>query len=169
MKKFLSLFLIPALGLFVFTGCLKDADPPACEYDPCAFNAPAGEIAAVKQYLDSLGITATQHCSGLFYKIASAGTGKTPIACQNVAVRYKGMLTNGSVFDSSSTGIVLNLGGVIRGWTNGVPLIKEGGKMTLYIPPSLGYGDRPQRDENNNVVIPANSITIFDVDLVVVY
>jgi FKBP-type peptidyl-prolyl cis-trans isomerase FkpA len=169
MKKVLSLFLIPALLLFVFTGCFKDPEPPVCDYDACAVKAPDTEIAAVKHYLDSLGISATQHCSGLFYTIDSTGSGKTPEACQNVGVRYKGMLTNGHVFDSSSTGIVLNLGGVIRGWTNGVPLLKEGGKITLYIPPSLGYGNRDQKDQNGNVVIPANSITIFNVDLVVVY
>lgn len=163
--------LIPALALFL-SSCFKDPKPQACNYDPCSYKAPAAEIAAVQHYLDSAGITgATQHCSGLFYKIDNPGTGKTPEACQNVNVTYKGMLTNGHAFDSSKTGIDLSLARVIQGWTNGVPLLKQNGKITLYIPPSLGYGADPIRDRNNPsvVIIPGNSILIFDIGLVTVY
>ena len=168
MKKYLSIFLIPALVLFVFTGCFKDPEPPVCDYDPCAVKAPAAEIAAVQQYLDSLGITATQHCSGLFYIVHYEGSGKTPQSCLNVVAKYKGMFTNGTVFDQSTTGVEFNLGGVITGWTKGIPLIKNGGIITLYIPPSLAYGNRSLTDQNGNVVIPPNSILIFEVELTAV-
>jgi FKBP-type peptidyl-prolyl cis-trans isomerase FkpA len=166
MKKHFSNFLIPALIVFILTGCLKSEQQyqQSCDYDPCSFKAPATEIAAVQHYMDSVGVTGTtQHCSGLFYKIENPGTGKTPEACSGVNVKYKGRFTNGQVFDSSNTGIDISLADVIRGWVNGVPLVKEGGKIALYIPPSLGYGP------NNYRSIPGNSILVFDVELVKVY
>jgi len=150
-------------SLFLFSSCLKDSEPQACNYDACAYKAPDAEIQRVKAYLDSMGITATQHCSGMFYKIDNAGTGKTPEACDYVNATYKGMFTNGTVFDQSTTGTDFSLGSVIQGWTNGVPLINEGGKITLYIPPSLAYGP------NDYSTIPGNSILIFDIGLVTVY
>ena len=55
------------------------------------------------------------------------------------------------------------LNGVIPGWTDGIPLIKQGGRIHLYIPPSLGYGNRAVES------IPANSILLFDVTLDTVY
>ena len=128
--------------------------------------APANEIANVQAYLTTNGITATQHPSGFFYKITVAGTGQ-PIAnlCSVVSVNYAGRLTNGTVFDPSTPGATTSqgrftLGGVIVGWQKGLPLIKAGGKITLYIPPSLGYGSSPAGS------IPANSILIFDIELV---
>jgi FKBP-type peptidyl-prolyl cis-trans isomerase FkpA len=78
-----------------------------------------------------------------------------------VRATYIGKLTNGNQFDAGTADFGLNQ--VIRGWTNGIPLIKQGGKIHLYIPPSLGYGNQAQGP------IPANSILIFDVTLDVVY
>jgi FKBP-type peptidyl-prolyl cis-trans isomerase FkpA len=165
--------LLFAIALTIaFAGCLKDGpEPQPCTYDPCQFKAPATEIAAVKNYLDSVGITATEHCSGLFYTVNEPGTGVTPEVCSSsIVARYKGTLANGAMFDSGRFSRPVSLGtGLIRGWANGIPLIKKGGKITMYVPPSLGYGSVPQRDQNNNVVIPANSITIFDVELLEVY
>jgi FKBP-type peptidyl-prolyl cis-trans isomerase FkpA len=163
MKKYV-LSLIPVLFIVFLYGCFKKLEPQPCNYDPCAYKAPATEIAAVKQFIDSIGITGTtQHCSGLFYKIETTGTGKTPEVCSYVNAKYKGKFINGNVFDSSNTGVDFSLAGVIPGWTNGVPLIKEGGKITLYVPPSLGYGSQ------NYGNIPGNSILIFDVELVKAY
>ena len=96
-----------------------------------------------------------------------AGTGKTPTICSMVAVRYKGMLTNGNVFDQTTTeDAVFEVGLTVRGFANGLLNVKEGGKITLYIPPTLGYGNQDVKDRNNNVIIPANSILIFEVQLV---
>lgn len=164
MKKYVFFFAVPAFLFFIFSGCLKAPEPKPCTYDACAYKAPDAEIAAVQHYLDSAGITgAMQHCSGLFYKIENAGTGNAPVACSTVNVKYKGRFTNGQVFDSSDAGINISLADVIRGWVNGVPLIKEGGRIALYIPPSLGYGSKDYR------TIPGNSILVFDIDLVKVY
>lgn len=163
--KNIFLFLTVTLLATTFTGCLKDPETPVCEYDPCKFKAPAAEVQALRDYLASNNITATEHCSGLFYVVENEGTGRKPEACGAVVANYKGMLTDGTVFDQSTSPVEFGLTSVIQGWTNGVPLVKEGGRIILYIPPSLGYGAREVRDPNGNVRIPANSNLIFEVDL----
>jgi FKBP-type peptidyl-prolyl cis-trans isomerase FkpA len=168
MRKFLFLPLLLLSIVPFFTGCFKDPEPFKCTYDSCSFKAPQAEILRVQSYLDSLSLTATQHCSGLFYRIDNAGTGPAPEACSGVNVKYIGSLTNGDIFDSTSLGANLSLASVISGWRNGLPMLKEGGRIKLYIPPSLGYGNREIR-QNGVLKIPANSILVFDVQLVKVY
>jgi hypothetical protein len=73
---------------------------------------------------------------------------------------YKGMLTNGNIFDQSTSPIEFPLGNVILGWQYGIPLIKPGGKIILYLPPSLGYGPYGAGS------IPGNAGLIFEVTLV---
>jgi len=83
--------------------------------------------------------------SGLQYKIIESGKGKAPKPTDDVTVNYRGTLTNGNEFDSSykrGEPTTFNLGGVIKGWTEGLQLIREGGKIQLVIPPKLAYGDR---------------------------
>ena len=139
--------------------CLKQSTY-SCNYDACAVSAPAAEIQEVEAYLAANNITgATKHCSGLYYKILEPGTGNNPTNCSVVAVAYKGMLKNGSVFDETATPTALELTRVIKGWQNAIPLVKEGGKITIYIPPALGYGPSAVGP------IPANSMLIFDVTL----
>jgi FKBP-type peptidyl-prolyl cis-trans isomerase FkpA len=79
-------------------------------------------------------------------------------------VKYVGKLTDGTVFDQTqgSNTFSTYLYNVIRGWTNGLPYIKPGGKIHLYIPPTLGYGSQAIG------TIPGNSILIFDVELIAV-
>lgn len=150
----------------LLSGCFK-GNENRCEYEDCAVKAPAAEISAVQDYLSANNITATQHCSGVFYRIENAGTGNKPSACSNVAARYVGRLTSGAKFDESGANAVnFNLQNVIRGWTNTVPLINAGGRIILYIPPSLAYGSREVKDQSGAVIIPANSILIFEIDLV---
>ncbi len=162
MKKFLALSLIS----FLLVKCNKfdkaDTGGQQCTYDACAVKAPATEIQSVQDYLTANNITATQHCSGLFYKVERAGTGIAPSACSAVTIRYIGKLTNGTIFDQTQgTNTYSNyLPNLIIGWTNGVPFINTGGKIHLYIPPSLGYGSQA------NGSIPANSILIFEIELV---
>lgn len=144
-----------------FAGCLKnDSGSSNCTYNECGVVAPASEIQTVKDYLTSHSITATQHCSGMFYTIDSTGTGTAPTVCNTIAFSYEGKLTNGSTFDKSTQPVVAALSQLIRGFQNGVPLIKTGGRIHLYIPPSLGYGSSSQSG------IPPNSVLIFDVTLV---
>lgn len=86
--------------------------------------------------------------------------------CNRIGVRYKGMLTNGNVFDEQTNTFYFQLGELINAWKNGLMQIKSGGKIRLYVPPTLGYGSDDVKDRNGNVVIPANSILIFDIELV---
>ena len=136
-----------------------------CSFKPCQYPAPASETQAVSSYLTSNGLTATQHCSGVFYSISNAGSGKSPDGCSAVSLTYVGRTSTGSVFDSQSSPVYIDLNQVISGWRSGVPLIKEGGSITLYIPPSLGYGSQDVKDNAGNIIIPANSILVFDISL----
>ena len=163
MKRFLAFLSVVAL----LSSCSKKVDDK-CQYDPCAIAAPASEVAQLETYLSSNSITATKHCSGMYYTIDAAGSGASATACSTVGVTYKGQLTNGSVFDQRTTSFELDQ--VIAAWTKGVPLIKAGGKIKLYCPPSLAYGGQVVRDPvTGNTVIPANSILIFEVELINVY
>jgi FKBP-type peptidyl-prolyl cis-trans isomerase FkpA len=101
--------------------------------------------------------------SGLQYIITKEGTGKQPTAQSIVKVHYEGRLINGQVFDSSykrGQPVEFPLNQVIPGWTEGLQLMKEGGKATFFIPSNLAYG--PQELPG----IPANSTLIFDVELI---
>lgn len=105
-----------------------------------------------------------QTASGLQYKINVAGTGIQPTDKDTVEVHYTGKLIDGTVFDSSverGQTVSFPLGNVIKGWTEGLQLMKEGGKYTFYIPSELGYGDR-----GAGGVIGPNQALIFDVELI---
>jgi FKBP-type peptidyl-prolyl cis-trans isomerase FkpA len=143
----------------LFASCLKSPDTK-CTLTESTFVAPAAEVTTLQNYVYSVDPTATQHPSGFFYKISTAGTGTvTPAVCSNILVTYTGKLTNGTQFDQNTTGYSNYLGQLILGWQKGIPLIRKGGSIRLYIPPSLGYG------ATANGTIPANSILIFDVNL----
>jgi FKBP-type peptidyl-prolyl cis-trans isomerase FkpA len=165
-KKLLLLVAVPAL-LF---SCKKESTP-GCTLTDSAFVAPAAEVTALQNWVIANRPGATSHPSGLFYEIANPGSGTvTPGVCSTVTVKYAGYLTNGSKFDDSSptypNGIPFLLGQLILGWQKGIPLVKKGGSLSLYIPPSLGYGNQDVRNNAGVVVVPANSILIFSIQLV---
>lgn len=145
MKKILFLFTVVLLS----TAC-KKAEKQAEKDD---------EI--IKQYIEDNNLNATATGSGLYIVTTDVGTGASCNSSSTVTVDYKGYYTNGQIFDeSTSAGITFNLSGVIEGWTEGIPHFKEGGSGTLLIPSALGYGDQA----NGN--IPANSVLIFDIELI---
>ena len=149
-------FVLLAVTLSV--SCLKKNNGCAYGADPAV--APVFEQQAVKKYLDSVGITAASLDSqGFYYQVLNSGSGTMPGQCSQVTVAYKGQLTNGTTFDQQ-TNAVFTLGSLIDGWREGLPLIKSGGEIKLYIPPTLGYGN------SENSSIPANSILIFDISLI---
>jgi len=107
------------------------------------------------------GIVTT--ASGLQYKVLKEGTGKQPKATDKVRCHYEGFLIDGTVFDSSvqrGEPAVFPLDGVIVGWTEGLQLMREGGKYRFFIPYKLGYGEG-----GAGASIPPFATLVFDVEL----
>ena len=104
--------------------------------------------------------------SGLEYIEVEAGAGAQAVAGKTVSVHYTGKFQDGKVFDSSiprgePLSFQLGRGNVIKGWDEGIALMKVGGKAQLIIPPALAYGER-----GAGGVIPPNATLVFDVKLV---
>jgi FKBP-type peptidyl-prolyl cis-trans isomerase len=130
-------------------------------------------------YLAENNINAQQTESGLRYVITEEGNGPKPEAGQTVRVNYAGRILSGEYFDTSIESVAkeqeiyreareyepfafpLGQGRVIKGWDEGIALLNEGSKATLYIPSPLGYGNR-----GSGPIIKPNSILVFDVELV---
>ena len=101
--------------------------------------------------------------SGLQYKVIKDGTGAQPKATDTVTVNYRGTLINGTEFDSSykrGQPATFPLNGVIKGWTEGLQLMKVGSKYQFFLPPNLAYGERAVGPD-----IAPNSTLIFEVEL----
>src|SRR5213082_2175302 len=99
--------------------------------------------------------------SGLEYKVEKEGTGAQPKATDMVTVNYRGTLVDGTEFDSSykrGQPATFPLNGVIKGWTEGLQLMKKGSKFQFVIPPNLAYGERAVGAD-----IGPNSTLVFDV------
>ncbi len=127
--------------------------------------AKAGEaqkegLAFLEKNKSNAGVQVTE--SGLQYKHVLEGSGAQPSATDEVTVHYEGRLIDGTIFDSSikrGEPATFGLNQVIPGWTEGLQLMKEGGKITLYIPQNLAYGAQDMG------TIPAYSTLIFEVEL----
>ncbi len=131
------------------------------------------------KYFQDNNINAITTDSGLRYIIREEGSGSTPEVGENVLVNYAGYLLDGTYFDTSIEAVAkeqglynesqqyapfsfpLGQGRVIKGWDEGIALLKEGTKATLYIPSTLGYGSR-----GSGPIIKPNAILVFDVELV---
>ena len=126
-------------------------------------NSEKVKVEGVKYLEDFIKSGAKKTASGLAYKVIKEGTGKAPKADDLVEVHYHGTLINGTVFDSSvdrGTKVTFPLNRVIKGWTEGLQLIKEGGKVKLVIPANLAYGDAGAPPK-----IPGGATLVFDVEL----
>ena len=109
---------------------------------------------------------AVQTASGLVIKMLEEGSGASPTARDTVEVNYEGKLIDGTVFDSSyqrGESISFPLSDVIKGWTEGLQLMKPGGKATLTIPPEIAYGPR-----GSPPVIPPEATLVFTIELIAV-
>lgn len=148
MKKYLVILFVLVAGL---SACSKDDDFDA--------NAQAAtDDAAIQAYLKTNNITATKDPSGLYYQVVTPGTGNYPTSSSTVTVNYVGKLLNGTQFDASNS-FKTSLAAVVRGWTVGIPHVQVGGTIKLFIPSALGYAN------NQTGAIPANSVLIFNIDL----
>ena len=123
------------------------------------------EKAAASAFLEKAGKAkgAKVMPSGLIYTEIEAGAGSSPGPTDTVKVHYHGTLRDGTVFDSSvqrGTPAEFPLNRVIACWTEGVGMMKEGGKSTLICPPEIAYGDRGNRG------IKGGSVLTFEVELI---
>jgi FKBP-type peptidyl-prolyl cis-trans isomerase FkpA len=110
--------------------------------------------------------TLTKTASGLEYKVVKKGEGEMPKAVDTVTVHYTGFLTDGTKFDSSvdrGQPASFPLNGVIKGWTEGVQLMKVGSKYRFKIPGALAYGPAGSPPK-----IPPNATLVFDIELIAI-
>ena len=161
MRKWTYAIVLLLVTGFGISSCFKnETTQPTCTTLTAA--APASEVAALKAYLDSNGIVATQDSRGFFYSIDASGSTDTlhPTPCSDVSVTYTGTFLNGKVFDSTgNTPASFNISGTIAGWQEAIPLMKKNAVMNLYVPPSLGYG------ASDYYSIPGKSNLIFKIRL----
>ncbi len=130
----------------------------------------------LQQYFLKNKIKPEKTASGLYYSITREGEGDKPVAGDTVTMSYTGRLTDGTEFDSNVDTafhhtqpfvFVLGRGSVIKGWDEGIALLKPGSKAMLYIPSTLAYGAQSRPGSTANPKgIPANAILIFDLELV---
>ncbi len=150
MTRYFFLFLIV---ITIAYGCNKN---DFCQ--DITTTAPSIEVNNLRNYLTTNSITATEDSRGFFYVINNAGIDDKPTVCSTIKVSYEGKLVDGTVFDSGNN-VSFLLSDLISGWQEGIPLIKKGGSITLYLPPTLGYG------ASGSGSIPGSSNLIFNIDL----
>jgi FKBP-type peptidyl-prolyl cis-trans isomerase FkpA len=139
-----------------------DKAAPGASVAPTPAPAPA---APTDPFLDKAATEpgAVKTSSGLVYKDIKKGTGPSPKATDMVTVNYRGTLTNGTEFDSSykrNMPASFPLNGVIPCWTEGVQMMKVGGKAQLVCPAAIAYGPA-----SPSPLIPPNSTLVFEVEL----
>lgn len=149
----------------------SDSDSVAAMIDeaPALPPAPMDSVAAIfsdpaKKSDTPTDSTYAETASGLKYLVLREGSGASPKASDNVTVMYAGQLTDGTVFDSSydrGEPATFPLNRVIPGWTEGLQLMKEGGKSVFYLPSAIAYGEQGAPG-----AIPPNSDLVFTVELI---
>jgi FKBP-type peptidyl-prolyl cis-trans isomerase FklB len=146
----------------------QEASPPSSAQAPqlAAAVDPAKTLAEGQAFLaqnaKAPGVVTT--ASGLQYKVVKSGpkTGPSPKVGDIIKVHYEGKLLNGEVFDSSferGKAAIMPADGLVPGWMEALPLMHVGDEWTLYLPASLGYGERPAGP------IPPNSVMVFRLQL----
>ncbi|MCP2027629.1 FKBP-type peptidyl-prolyl cis-trans isomerase [Flavobacterium sp. HSC-32F16] len=162
--------LTALLSLTLFISCSKDNDEVK---DYTAQNEKE-----IIDYLTQNNLTAQRTNSGLYYIIIKEGESESggenageeenagenetdghPTLDSNVTVIYKGYFTNGKVFDETTEGVSFVLRSLIPGWKEGIPFLKTGGEIQLFVPSHLGYGSKDYKS------IPGGSVLIFDITL----
>jgi len=116
-------------------------------------------------YVDSLAEKPVKSKSGLYYTILAPGdSSKKASIRDSVSVNYEGRLIDGKVFDKSRRPVEFPVAAVVAGFSEGVQLVGEGGKVRLFIPGNLGYGENPPYGSG---ILPG-SMLVFDVEIVAV-
>lgn len=157
--RYMFLVMVASLAL---SACSKEDNNDEAEQAAIAEQAAKDEV-LILDYLSKITMPAVEHSSGIYYSVIQEGSGENPTANSTVTVKYEGwLLSTKEVFDATEEDktAAFSLNSVIKGWQIGVPLIKTGGKIRLYIPSGLAYGPSASSE------IPANSVLIFEVELV---
>ncbi len=152
MKRFVAGALL--LSILFFNSCGKTTDS-GCQ--PVSVTTERPQLIA---FCSANNIIYTEHSSGLFYQVLSAGGGATPSSTSTISVTYTGTLLNGTIFDSTSTPATFALSTLIDGWKIGMPLIQKGGRIKLVIPSALAWSC-----SGSGTKIPSNAPVFFDVTL----
>ena len=159
-KNILTSLLFACMLLISYTGFSQDQA--------------AKDEKILTDYFAKNNIKATRTKSGLYYTIHQPGTGENAKPGQNVSMNYLGKFLDGKTFDGNIDAnytrvagrdvFTFPLGGhrVISGWDEGVQLLNKGCRATLYLPSAIGYG------ANGGGPIPANSVLVFDVEVVAI-
>ncbi len=165
-KSMRKIWLLSLFPCFVLMFSCKKND--SCGFTDSSKVAPDNEKTALADSLEKYGIrNALQHPAGFYYVIENAGSGKiVSNLCSSITCEYWGGFFDGRGFDSTLTNpATFPLGQTIVGWQKGIPLIKEGGDITLYVPPSLGYVNVAKYDRQGQLLIPPNSYLVFKVSV----
>lgn len=159
-KNYILILLLSCYSLF-FYSCTKDKG------NDCNVTVPTisqEQVNELNEYIKLHRIeNAIYHDAGFYFVIDAEGSNKTPDGCSEVVVNYSGHLPDGKEFDRANN-VLFNLNSLIPGWRVGLPLIKEGGIITLYLTPELAYGAKGVEN-----LIPQNSVTIFKIELITVF
>ncbi|MEM1356750.1 MAG: FKBP-type peptidyl-prolyl cis-trans isomerase [Bacteroidota bacterium] len=116
---------------------------------------------SLEDYIAENNLTVQEGPEGLLYVIEEPGGTERPTINADVTVNYVGQLTDGRIFDQTDgTPRNFPLRNLIRAWQLGIPLVGEGGRVKLLVPPSLGYGSQGQG------TIPGNANLVFDIELI---
>jgi len=149
-------YLLPILFIGVlFTNC-NDEDQLFLSYD----DQLAIDEQIIEDYLATNNLTAEVGQLGMQYIIEEPGEGLNPTANSTVIIKYKGYFPDGTVFSEAEAFQTSLSASLVPGWGIGIPLFKKGGKGTIFLPSSLGYGTF------GTGTIAPNQVLIFDVELI---
>jgi FKBP-type peptidyl-prolyl cis-trans isomerase FkpA len=151
MMRSLNFLVWPCLVFLVFlSSCGPEEVDPDTQF--------VRDLEAIDAHLSINGISAYKDITGIRFSINSIGTGGLPPRHdQQVKVKYKGRLLDGTAFDEGTT--TNYVGAYIGGWQRSLPLLPKGTVATIFIPSELGYGTQGNRS------IPPNSVLVFDIEL----
>jgi FKBP-type peptidyl-prolyl cis-trans isomerase len=144
-----------------FTACLEATAPQYNTVESATFDPALGVDLSASQSTDA----------GVYYRDITVGTGAGITSGQDTYMYYRAFLSNGVEFDSLQppdipATIRTGTNSLIPGFEIGLQGMKVGGHRQIIVPPALGYGLNDLRDSNNHVIIPGNSVLVFDVELV---
>jgi FKBP-type peptidyl-prolyl cis-trans isomerase FkpA len=150
--------LLVTVALLGLAGCGGGSTPPNTAPAPRPLAGPVERTT----FAPSLGVHLDQmlrHASGLYVQDLEVGTGAVALKGKNMVVRYAGYLANGKEFDHGEITISIGGSNTIAAWQEGLLGMRVGGQRRLVVPPNLGYGTAAAGE------IPANSVLVFDIEM----